>query len=69
MKQTQCQAILKHLHRSNRPLTAAVAMRKLGIYRLAARIYDLRRRGIAVRSRLVQHGGRKWAAYWIGGKR
>ena len=42
---TQCDRILRHLE-SGGSLTAAQAMQEYGIYRLASRINDLKKRGI-----------------------
>ena len=44
---TQCERILRHL-REVGSITAAEAMDEYGIHRLAARISDLRRRGVKI---------------------
>ena len=49
---TQCDRILRHLE-SGGSLTAAQAMQEYGIYRLAARINDLKKRGYPIRKRPV----------------
>ena len=61
---TQTDAILADLRRG-KVLTAAEAIRRHKTMRLAARIYDLKRRGIRIHSTLVHKGNKKWAAYWI----
>lgn len=47
MKQTQCDLILRHLETYGR-LTSAEAMQEYGIFRLASRITDLRRKGVHI---------------------
>ena len=64
MNRTQCERILTWL-RSGQTLTAAGAMRKFGCYRLAARMYDLRNQGHAVRSKLVSRGDKRFSVYWL----
>lgn len=44
---TQCDRILRHLE-SGGSLTAAQAMQEYGIYRLASRINDLKKRGVPI---------------------
>lgn len=44
---TQCEMILRHL-REFGSITAAEAVTKYGIHRLAARISDLRRQGVKI---------------------
>ena len=46
---TQCDRILRHLE-SGGSLTAAQAMQEYGIYRLASRINDLKKRGVPIQS-------------------
>ena len=46
MKITQCERILRHL-RDHGSITAAEAISEYGIYRLASRITDLKRKGYA----------------------
>lgn len=45
---TQCERILRHLEEVG-SLTSAEAMREYGIYRLASRISDLKKRGVPIR--------------------
>ena len=52
-KQSQCNKILNHM-RSEGSITAAEAVGKYKIYRLAARVSDLKRRGHNVVSTIVR---------------
>lgn len=47
---------------TGRPLTAALAVDKWGIYRLAARIYNLRK-VVNIQTETHHKGNRKWAVY------
>lgn len=49
MKTTQCDRVLRHL-RDYGTITTLEAITEYGILRLASRITDLRRRGIAISS-------------------
>ena len=48
-----------------RELNPQTALREFGCFRLAARIHDLRDRGIRVRTRMAKRRGRRYAAYSI----
>lgn len=62
MSQTQqVLAILK----SGRRLTPAYAW-QLGITRLAARVCDLRDRGVEIKTDIVERKGKRWASYRLG---
>ena len=50
MKTSQCDLILRHLEIFGR-ITSAEAMQEYGIYRLASRITDLRRKGVHILSK------------------
>lgn len=52
MKTTQCQRILRHL-KDYGEISSLDAMREYGILRLASRIHDLRKMGIAITSTTV----------------
>lgn len=54
---TQCDRILRHLE-SGGSLTAAQAMQEYGIYRLASRINDLKKRGVPIKKRNVSSKNR-----------
>ena len=61
---SQANEILAHLKRGKR-LTAMVALYKFDVFRLAARIRDLRDSGYAIQSRMVDRGGKRVAEYWL----
>lgn len=48
MKQTQCDRIMRHMHDCG-SITSAEAISEYGIYRLASRISDLKRRGVPIK--------------------
>lgn len=50
---TQCEQILHHMQTLG-SITSLEAMQKYGIMRLASRITDLRRRGIAITKQIVK---------------
>lgn len=60
--ETQNKKVLKWLQ-SGQTLTAAQAANYFGIYRLSARIYDLKKRGYAIKSELQFNGSEHWAVY------
>ncbi|EFQ24087.1 hypothetical protein Apau_1668 [Aminomonas paucivorans DSM 12260] len=61
--QTQAEAILRRLL-TGEHITPLEALDGVGSFRLSARIYDLKRRGWPIRSRLVDVGdGRRVAEY------
>jgi hypothetical protein len=64
MKQTQADAILAHLKRG-KPITPIQALSRFGVFRLAARIGELREDGHQIRSRMVERKGKRYAAYWL----
>jgi hypothetical protein len=61
---TQNEAVLRHL-KTGRSLTPGAALDRFGIFRLAARIHDLRRQGIKIESHTVKFGRKKWASYLL----
>ena len=66
---TQCDRILRHL-KSGGSLTAAQDMQEYGIYRLASRINDLKKRGVPIQKRTVssknRHGKKvSYAEYYM----
>ena len=68
---SQCDIILSHL-RQYGSITAAEAMQDYGIYRLAARIADLKEMGHKIRSQSEEHKNRfgkrvKYARYFLSG--
>lgn len=62
MKKSQNQIVLNWL-RSGQTLTAAQASNYFGIYRLSARIYDLKRQGHKIKSELKFHKSEHWCIY------
>lgn len=52
-KPTQCERILDYM-RERGEISAQEAMNELGVYRLASRINELKRRGISIRKRTVK---------------
>lgn len=66
---TQCEQILHHMQTLG-SITSLEAVQKYGIMRLASRITDLRRRGIAITRQIVKgknrYGGvTSYAAYQL----
>lgn len=69
MKATQCERVLKYMEDFGE-IDTMTAIRELGCMRLASRISDLKRRGIAIRRRMEKGKNRygervSWAVYWI----
>lgn len=66
---TQCERLAAWLNKGRR-ITPLQSWKLLGIYRLSARIYDLRKAGMAVQKRLIDVGN-AWgetcrvAEYWL----
>ena len=58
----QNEVVLAHL-RAGRPLTQAVAARLMGIWRLGARIWELREAGWPVETKMVGTGQKWYAEY------
>lgn len=52
MKQTQCEKIVRHLEEVG-SITSAEAMQEYGIYRLASRVSDLKKQGVAIVANMV----------------
>lgn len=48
---------------TGKPVTPMVALRRWGIFRLGARIYDLKEDGHKIKTRLVERGGARVAEY------
>lgn len=61
---TQNDAILRALKRG-KVITAGFALREYGVFRLAARIHELRQRGVDIHRTIVEKNNRRFAAYWI----
>ena len=66
----QAQRVLRYLEKNPAGLTPLDGLHRLGTFRLAARIYELRSAGHRVRSRLVPlSGGGRVALYTLEKKR
>jgi hypothetical protein len=58
--------ILRYLDMFRKPITAAKALQLCGCFRLAARVYELRNQGYAIKSRLITVGSKRVAEYYLG---
>lgn len=61
---SQEQIILKHLKRGA-TLTPLEALQLCGCLRLGGRIHDLRNKGHAIQTSMVQRNGKRVAEYWM----
>lgn len=61
---TQSESILLHL-RKNKTITPLEALRKYGIFRLAARIEELRKRGFNIQTEYVRNKKKVFGQYSI----
>lgn len=62
---TQCEQVLRHL-RQEGSITQREAARRYEIYRLAARIYDLRRQGHQIEKEMeTSDDGKQYARYYL----
>ena len=59
---SQNDAVFNHLKKKG-PLTPLQALRLYGTLRLGARVYDLRKRGRNIKSKMVRIGGKVVARY------
>lgn len=57
----QTQSLLKHL--KQRPITPLEALNKLDIFRLSARVKDLKYLGHTIITTLINKGGKRFAQY------
>jgi hypothetical protein len=63
--ESQNKAIAKHLNEGN-TITPLEALNLFGCFRLSARIYDLRKLGLAIEERaFVTHTNKRVSQYWI----
>jgi len=62
---SQNAAILKRL-RAGQPITQMAAARLMGIWRLGARVYDLRQQGWSITTKMIRRAGRSYAEYRMG---
>lgn len=58
--------ILKHLQ-NNGSITPIDALKQYGVFRLGARIYDLKRKGYNIATEIVYKGRKKYAKYVLMG--
>ena len=64
-KQSQRELLLAHL-KSGRSITPLEALMKYGIFRLAARIWDLRNQGYLIDQEIVvDQNNKKYSRYWL----
>ena len=59
---TQSHLILKHL-KKRKSITPLEALSRFGCFRLGARIYDLKRDGHVIETRMVERRGKRFAEY------
>lgn len=59
---TQTEQIREHLE-SGKPITPIDALNEYGCFRLGARIYDLRREGMAIEREMITRRGKSYASY------
>lgn len=66
---TQSEMILAHL-KSGKPITPLEALRSYGIYRLGARIWDLKQQGYSITAARVtdRQSGKHYASYRLAGR-
>jgi ribosomal protein L37AE/L43A len=63
---TQCEALLEYLRNNETGITALEALRHLGIGRLAARVFELRRDGYKIKDEMVAlENGKHVARYTL----
>lgn len=61
-KRTQCDAIFEALQRGE-TLTPYEALRRFGCMRLAARINDLRKQGLSIKTVVMRYKSKRYAGY------
>lgn len=69
---TQCERVLRHMQDYG-SITAVEAIKEYGIYRLASRISDLKKQGVAIKKEMVSGKNRygeptSFARYSLGGQ-
>lgn len=63
---TQKEQILQHLTEIG-PITPIEALEQYGCFRLGARIADLKKEGVAIRTDIVARNGKRFAQYSLEG--
>lgn len=61
---TQTDELLRYLKRGKK-ITPLEALHLFGCFRLGARIYDIKQRGIDIASKMVERKGKYVKQYWI----
>jgi len=59
---SQTHAILRHL-KKGRPIDPLTALNQFGCFRLGARIWDLKRQGVEIKTKIVHQGDKHFARY------
>ena len=49
--------------KKGRVLTPLLALREMGVMRLSARVLELRKKGHDIQRRMIERGGKRYAAY------
>lgn len=62
MKKSQTDLILKHLE-SGKSITPLAALKLYGSLRLGGRIYDLKKQGYPIETKMVRRNGKRFASY------
>lgn len=60
---SQCTAIAKHL-RSGKAISPLEALRLFNCWRLGARVWELRKRGMSISKIMVKRGEKRYARYY-----
>ena len=64
MKDSQTKRILDHL-KQGKGMSAMLAVKMFGCYRLAARVAELRNSGYNIKTTMVTHGKKRFALYQL----
>ena len=59
---SQCSELLRFLQ-TGRAISSLVALDKFGVFRLAARVHQLKQRGFRIATRTITVGKKKFASY------
>lgn len=57
--------LIENYLKTGQPLTAIAALNMFGCFRLAARINDLKNKGVEVKCEVVKHNGKRFSQYRI----
>ena len=61
---SQCETLLNYLQ-TGRSISSLVALDKFGVFRLAARVHQLKQRGHRIETRFIKVGEKRFAAYML----